>query len=200
MLTGRGGKRAAVVLGAVAAASSAAVEDEASDESSSASSSSSSAGKKNKKGNKSKSKKAKKSKSKKDKKKEQAQKVLEMESAKRAKVEQRIQEKAAKNTGTLAKSAQTKLLAAKVKMESVLCQPDCLAIPVECITTAKVAYERLKNMLQECSNVLGGPAGEHDLSFSTMKDVAKVITEAKNAEAFVATITKARSRIAASSS
>ena len=100
----------------------------------------------------------------------------------------------------MAKSAHAKLIAAKVKMDCLLCQPDiCMGIPAEYIANARAAYSRMKAMVSECAKVMASPTDLHDLSFSSMKDVAKIMTDAKNAEVLITSITKVKSRMAATS-
>ncbi len=74
-----------------------------------------------------------------------------------------------------------------------------MGIPAEYIANAKAAYGRMKIMLSECAKVMASPTESHDLTFFSMKDVAKIMTDAKNAEVLITSITKVRSRMAATS-
>ena len=100
----------------------------------------------------------------------------------------------------MCKSAHAKLIGGKVKMEALLCQPEvCIGIPAEYIANARAAYGRMKTMIAECAKVMASPTDLHDLSFSSMKEVVKIMTDAKNAEHLITSITKVKSRIAATS-
>ena len=116
-------------------------------------------------------------------------KQKEREAKRTAAADQKMQQKAIKAKETLANQAKAKLTAAKVKMETTLCQPSLIGAPADFVTTAKIAYERLKVMIQECNNVLANPS-ENDLSFESIKEVSKTIAEAKNAETLIATVVK----------
>ena len=212
----RGKKRAAAVTAAVAGEQQSKVEDAKSsssrDSSSSSSSSSSSDGasKKNKRKKGKKDKKAKKSKKgKKDKKakkskkgkkdtdveKQNKQEKKEAEKVARAasKAEEQGKAKALKAKETLARQAEAKLVVAKRKLEAALCDPATLRVPVEISALAKSAYEKVQHLTNECVAVLADP-DQHDLSFSSIKEVQAVIEQAKNAEGLVITLTKKMSK------
>ena len=214
----RGKKRAAAVTAAVAGEQQSKVEDAKSsssrDSSSSSSSSSSSDGaskkkkskkgkkdkkaKKSKKGKKDKkAKKSKKGKKDKDVEKQNKQEKKEAEKVARAasKAEEQGKAKALKAKETLARQAEAKLVVAKRKLEAALCDPATLRVPVEISTLAKSAYEKVQHLTNECVAVLADP-DQHDLSFSSIKEVQAVIEQAKNAEGLVITLTKKMSKFA----
>ena len=200
----RGKKRAAAVTAAAAGEQKSMVEDAKSsssrDSSSSSSSSSSSDGaskkKKSKKGKKDKkAKKSKKGKKDKDVEKQNKQEKKEAEKVARAasKAEEQGKAKALKAKETLARQAEAKLVVAKRKLEAALCDPATLRVPVEISTLAKSAYEKVQHLTNECVAVLADP-DQHDLSFSSIKEVQAVIEQAKNAEGLVITLTKKMSK------
>ena len=200
----RGKKRAAAVTAAVAGEQQSKVEDAKSsssrDSSSSSSSSSSSDGasKKNKRKKGKKDKKAKKSKKGKkdtDVEKQNKQEKKEAEKVARAasKAEEQGKAKALKAKETLARQAEAKLVVAKRKLEAALCDPATLRVPVEISALAKSAYEKVQHLTNECVAVLADP-DQHDLSFSSIKEVQAVIEQAKNAEGLVVTLTKKMSK------
>ena len=94
---------------------------------------------------------------------------------------------------TLARQAEAKLVVAKRKLEAALCDPATLRVPVEISTLAKSAYEKVQHLTNECVAVLADP-DQHDLSFSSIKEVQAVIEQAKNAEGLVITLTKKMSK------
>ena len=125
---------------------------------------------------------------------EKAIKKKERDDARAAATLAKQGERSCKMKETLARQASEKIKAVKDKIEQALVNPIVNSCPSECILTMRMAYEKLKNFLSECNDVLSNPK-EHDLSFESMKEVTKVISDAKNAEALVFSVVKRLSKL-----